>query len=195
MNLAKSIILIGIKHSGKSTQGKELAKHFDIEFFDTDDVIKELTLKSPREIYNNEGKESFLGAEKLACKFLNSKLSQNPIIVATGGGICENQDALRFLNLNSIFVYLSIDESIAIERILQEAQTDGEIITNQDSLPSYIAKKNPHTISDVRNYFHNFYEERTKKYSMLADITIEQGNNSINQITNNILSSIEKFNF
>ena len=39
MNLSKSIILIGIKHSGKSTQGKELAKHFGTSFFDTDDVI------------------------------------------------------------------------------------------------------------------------------------------------------------
>lgn len=192
MNLSKSIILVGIKHSGKSTQGKELAKHFGIDFFDTDDVIKELTTKSPREIYNNEGKESFLGAEKLACKFLNSKLAEKPIIVATGGGICENQDALRFLNLNSIFVYLSIDESIAIERILSKAKTDGQKIIDQDSLPSYIAKKNPHTISDVRNYFHNFYDERTKKYSMLADITINQEKKSIKEITSKIISCIEK---
>ncbi|WP_191014265.1 shikimate kinase [Treponema zioleckii] len=41
------LILMGIKHCGKSTQGKLLANHFDCNFFDTDDVILELTKKNP----------------------------------------------------------------------------------------------------------------------------------------------------
>lgn len=191
MALDKSIILVGIKHSGKSTQGRALAAKFNCDFFDTDDVIQELMQKSPREIYNTEGKESFLGAEKLACQHLKSILESKPVIVATGGGICENDEALRYLATNSIFVYLNVDEKIAADRIVREAKTDEKNnIIDQSSLPSYIAKKNPATIDDVRAHLHNFYEERTKKYSMLADITINSGNLSAKKVTEEIVSKI-----
>lgn len=192
MNFSKSIILVGIKHSGKSTQGKALASLLNCSFYDTDDVIQELTGKSPRAIYNEEGKESFLGAEKLACQHLKTILEKEQIVVATGGGICENDEAIRFLNTNSIFVYLSVSEKTAADRIIREAKTDGDKITDQNSLPSYIAKKNPCTISDARNIFHTFYEERTKKYSMLADITIEQGSLSAAEITKKIKAALPK---
>ncbi len=191
MNLLKSIILTGIKHSGKSTQGKALSSYYNCPFYDTDSVIQELTGKSPREIYNDEGKDSFLSAEKLACQYLKSISENKKIIVATGGGICDNNEAIRFLTTNTVFIYLFVDEKTAIERIIREAQTDGEKITNQDSIPSYLAKKNPQTISDLRNFFHNFYVERTKKYSMLADITINQGDSSIEENTKKIISAIK----
>ena len=188
MNINKSIILVGIKHCGKSTQGKALALKLGVAFFDTDIVIEELTGKSAREIYNTEGKDSFLSAEQTACRHLNSIIKSKPSVIATGGGICDNEEALRFLNTNSVFVYLCIDEETAVKRILNEAKTDGEKITDVNSLPSYIAKKNPSTISDVRTFFHSFYTERTKKYEMLADFTIEQGTLSADEITKKIES-------
>ena len=193
MALNKSIILVGIKHSGKTTQGRALAAKYNCEFYDTDDVIQELMGKSPREIYNTEGKDSFLGAEKLACQHLKSILESKPVIVATGGGICENEEAVRHLATNSIFVYLNVDEKTAADRIVREAKTDGDNnITDQSSLPSYIAKKNPATIDDVRAYLHNFYEERTKKYSMLADITINPGSLGPAKVTAEIVNKVHK---
>ena len=138
-------------------------------------------------LYNN-------GENKNTAQNVISKgsISDNKkIIVATGGGICDNNEAIRFLTTNTVFIYLFVDEKTAIERIIREAQTDGEKITNQDSIPSYLAKKNPQTISDLRNFFHNFYVERTKKYSMLADITINQGDSSIEENTKKIISAIK----
>ncbi|MBQ1794978.1 MAG: shikimate kinase, partial [Treponema sp.] len=49
--LNKTIALMGIKHCGKSTQGKILAKKMGSDFYDTDEVIAEQTGKSPRQIY------------------------------------------------------------------------------------------------------------------------------------------------
>ena len=43
MSFNKSIILVGIKHCGKSTQGKALSKKLSFDFYDTDSVIEELT--------------------------------------------------------------------------------------------------------------------------------------------------------
>lgn len=191
MSEKHSIILIGIKHCGKSTQAKALAEHYKCKTYDTDDVIKELTGKTPREIYNSEGRDSFIGAEKTACQYLSAKIAKERIIVATGGGLAENEGAIRALSSNSIFVYLFIDEKTACDRIISEAKTDGDKITDQSSLPSYIAKKNPHTTDDVRNIFHTFYEERTSKYEMLCDIKIDQKNNSIEKITNEIISKVD----
>ena len=38
-----SIIIVGMKHSGKSSLGKGLAAYFSLEFFDTDKIIEEKT--------------------------------------------------------------------------------------------------------------------------------------------------------
>ena len=113
-----SIILLGIKHCGKSTQGKLLAKHFSCPFFDTDDEVTALTGKSPREIYSELGKEAFIEAEKNACQNLVEKiLSQasastaqsqaeaNVSVIATGGGICNNPAALEILHKIGKFVF------------------------------------------------------------------------------------------
>ena len=69
-----SIILLGIKHCGKSTQGRLLSKHFDCSFFDTDDEVTALTGKTPREIYTEQGKEAFLEAERNACVRLSEEI-------------------------------------------------------------------------------------------------------------------------
>lgn len=192
MNISKSIILTGIKHCGKSTQGRLLSKSLSLDFYDTDDVIHELTGKQPREIYNTEGKDSFLSAEKLACLHLNSIIKTKPVIISTGGGICDNEEALHLLNCQSLFVFLQISEDDAFLRIINEASTDGENILDQNTLPSYIAKKNPRTISDARNIFHNFYSERTQKYSVLADFSIDQKNLSPEKVCNKIIEFIQK---
>lgn len=195
MKITKSIVLFGIKHSGKSTQAKSLANFFNAEFFDTDNIIEEITQKTPRALYNELGKEAFLQAEKNSCKILNEKMKNAPLIIATGGGICENPDAVNLLRENSIFVYLEIPEKIAVERIIREIEFEisTEKILNSKSLPSYISKENPTTIQDVKNIFHNFYENRTKKYLSFADITIEQENLQIQEISNLIIKKIKNF--
>ena len=63
-----SIILMGIKHCGKSTQGRIISKKLSVPFFDTDDVVFEMTGKTPRQIYTELGNEGFQEAEEKACK-------------------------------------------------------------------------------------------------------------------------------
>ena len=68
-----SIVLMGIKHCGKSTLGKALASRLECPFFDTDDLITELTQKTPRQIFTEQGAEGFEKAECNACKALAKK--------------------------------------------------------------------------------------------------------------------------
>ena len=90
--------------------------------------------------------------------------------MATGGGICNNQEAVDVLRSIGKTVFLIADEKTAADRIIKEAsvQSDGTIT----GLPAYIAKKSPRSLQEARDIFHVFYEERMKLYTSIADASI-----------------------
>jgi shikimate kinase len=155
-----SIILTGIKHSGKSTIGKLLAARLCVAFYDTDDVITERTGKTPRELYRTGGEAAFISAELDACRQLADSIvaGGERTVIATGGGICNNQNALALLRPLGKIVYIDVSEDTALERILRKSE-----------LPAYIAAENPQTPADVRRIFNRIYAERTQCYLALAD--------------------------
>ena len=165
--MKKCIVLMGIKHCGKSTQANFLSEYFKIPSFDTDDLIFELTGKTPRQIYTELGEEGFKNAEKSACIELKNRLekiqqTENSkkyiAVAATGGGICNNAEAIKLLSEIGILVFLNADERTAANRIVKEVKidVDGKLF----NLPAYIAKENPRTINDVRETFHKFYKDK-----------------------------------
>ena len=195
---ARSIILCGIKHCGKSTQGKRIASALGLDFYDTDDLIFEQTGMDARAIYKSQGKEAFMAAELKACEFLRDTLQAEgshgqeaadakSAVIATGGGFCQNEPAIAILKKLGTIVYLEVPEITAAGRIVREARflPDGTI----QNLPAYIANKNPADQKEVRAIFHDFYTERTKKYRSLADITV-QAQGSRSQNTKKILSEL-----
>jgi shikimate kinase len=183
--LKKTIVLFGMKHCGKSTHARILADMLCCPFFDTDAEIVRQTGMQPREIYSKEGESGFFLAEERSCRTVAEKVSHQSCVVATGGGICNNIGAITVLRPFGVFVFLSVDEKIAADRIVKEAvMTDEGFFGN---LPAYIAKKNPHTELDVRACFHTFYTDRTEKYKKLADYCIPMEEESIRNNTGRIL--------
>lgn len=195
---ARSIILCGIKHCGKSTLGKMLAAALGLDFYDTDDLILEQTGMDARALYKSQGKDAFMAAELKACEYLRDILqaegsqaqeaaAEKSAVIATGGGICQNEPAIAILKKLGTIVYLEVPEITAAGRIVREARflPDGTI----QNLPAYIANKNPADQEEVRAIFHDFYMERTKKYRSLADASVQaQGSRSEN--TKKILSAL-----
>ena len=192
--------MCGIKHCGKSTQGKKISAALGLSFYDTDDLIYEHTGYDARSLYKSQGKEAFMQAELEACQFLLDALNKNEAqaqdsadilqakncgkpsepsktrepraaVIATGGGICENQKAVKILKDLGTIVYLKIKEAAACERIIREARflPDGSI----QNLPAYIANKNPRDKQEIQKLFHDFFVERTKKYEALCDISVQ----------------------
>ena len=119
-----SIILIGLKHSGKSTMGKLLAQKIQAVFYDTDDVIQEMTGLSPRELYSSKGPCAFMLAEEEACKKIITTIQGKPSVIATGGGICDNAPALNELQTIGNFVFLKLNMEYSIKRIEDKIQID-----------------------------------------------------------------------
>ena len=174
-----SIILMGIKHCGKSTQGRIISKKLSVPFFDTDDVIFEMTGKTPRQIYTELGNEGFQEAEEKACSFLLEKINSSAeknAVIATGGGICGNKKALDVLKKIGTFVFLKTPERIASFRVLREISVaqDGTLL----NVPAFIAKKNPRSVADAKKIFHDFFIERELIYEQLADVVIDMSGSS-----------------
>lgn len=184
-----SIILVGIKHCGKSTQARLLSKKLNCQMFDTDDIIYELTKKTPRQIYTENGQEGFIEQEIKACQYLKNNLNEKQAIIATGGGICNNIEAIKILKSLGILIFLNIDEETACDRIIDEIIIDKDGIKN---LPAYIAKENPQTLDDVKIIFHKFYIARQKLYTQIADISIASTNKSKTANCKMILKQIEE---
>lgn len=169
--MSQGIILLGIKHCGKSTLGRMLAAQFNCPFFDTDDIITEMTGSPPRKIYQEEGEQAFMEAEARACEHLEhhiASLDEDEYIIATGGGICNNQRALDSLQRLGFFLFLEVPEEVAAQRILDEIEWEDGTMKN---LPAYIASENPSTPEEVATIFSGFYKERTTWYRKLAQIT------------------------
>lgn len=178
--LSQIIVLMGIKHCGKSTQAKLLAKKYECPFYDTDELIKQVSGQTPRQIYVSGGKQAFMQSEYDACVELKSILQKQvspsystvKAIVATGGGICDNDKAIELLkSLNSTLVFLNAFERTAADRIVREIQylPDGTM----QNLPAYISRKKPKNEADVRRIFHEFYLERTRLYKNICTISVD----------------------
>lgn len=186
-----SIVLMGIKHCGKSTQGRIISKKLSVPFFDTDDVIFEMTGKTPRQIYTELGNEGFQEAEEKACSFLLEKINSSAeknAVIATGGGICGNKKALDVLKKIGTFVFLKTPERIASFRVLREISVaqDGTLL----NVPAFIAKKNPRSVADAKKIFHDFFIERECIYEQLADVVIDMSSSSKEANAAKIIESV-----
>jgi len=183
----KDIILTGPKHSGKTRAGKALASLCSCEFTDLDELITQRTGKSARQLYT-EGKEIFQKAETEAVESLastadnaadnsaaNSSGDEQLRIVAAGGGMIDNQDAVAIIKkLNAVVIYLSIDAASAWERI---ARSPG-------GLPPFLQTENP---QETHRALH---ERRAAAYSQMADIVIEAEGKQSEKIAAEIISKI-----
>lgn len=95
MHTSRSIALIGLSGSGKSTVGRLLAERLGWPLRDTDALIAAAAGRSVPQIFAEEGEARFRDQEAAA---LRAALEGGPCVVATGGGIvlrAENRAQLR----------------------------------------------------------------------------------------------------
>jgi shikimate kinase len=187
----KVLIITGPKHSGKTSAGLALVKLLSAagnsrpaadsaepRFTDLDELIERRTGKSPRALYK-EGREIFQKAETEALAFLFGKaglpLSSAALVIAAGGGIIDNEQALALIKKTpaAIPVCLEVSADTAWERINASARRDGE-------LPPFLETENPRETHRV------LHERRAAAYRKFARIIIETGGKSPGEIAEEI---------
>lgn len=161
------IYILGIKHSGKSALGKATADMLSITFFDLDAMILELCDQSPlsglsiREIYKLVGKDQFMLLEVIALnQFIyfseHSRIPgvQEHIIIALGGGACDNEPLMELLQNTGYLIYLEAPEALLYSRIIQ------------GGIPPFLDPEDPEAS------FHDLYVQRDRRYKQYADDSI-----------------------
>ena len=83
MKDGKSIVLIGMPGTGKSTVGQALAARLDYGFVDVDDLIVEAAGKTLPEILRQDGLETFYKIENQ----VGRELEWTHTVIATGGSM------------------------------------------------------------------------------------------------------------
>ena len=174
-----SIVLMGCKHCGKTTQGRLLAQKFGVDFFDTDDEIARLRGMSARVLYKTKGVAEFTLAEEEACHEIIKNNSGRKIVISTGGGICDNPPALQQLREAGTFVFLRLDINHSIDRIMAKIEEVAPGVFS--GVPAYVINENPATLEDIRAILLKKYIERFKQYESLADVVVDIKNAPIEE--------------
>ena len=114
MKSKKSIVLIGMMGSGKSSIGKILSKKLKLDFIDIDNKIEEIEKKSISEIFNKKGEGYF---RKIEESVSISYLKLQNKIISLGGGAYINQNIRNQCLKSSISVWLNWKDETLINRI------------------------------------------------------------------------------
>ncbi|MFM8423008.1 MAG: shikimate kinase, partial [Candidatus Fonsibacter sp.] len=102
----KSLVLVGMMGTGKSTIGKEVAKKLKIEFIDTDILIENETNQTIAEIFKKNGEKYFRDLEeKIFLRIKNDKEK----IISSGGGAFINESIRKKILKEYLSVWLNMD--------------------------------------------------------------------------------------
>ena len=170
-----TIILIGMKNSGKTTVGQALAQHLDIPFLDTDRLIEDYYNNkhhqhcAVHDIYLDHGEEYFRKCEQRVITAL--KPAQDSVI-ATGGGSILKQQNLEHLEQLGQLVYLYIDSKQLLNRI------------QLGPLPAYVDP----TAVNISICEH--FNDREDLYRTWADTIIDTRDKSIDKIVTEICDEV-----
>jgi len=171
-------LITGPKHSGKSLCAKALNETTGWAVVDLDETMEAQTGKTPRELFVL-GQDIFKKAEAQALASALQPSEQKRLIIAAGGGIIDNGEAMALLAKSRstlceiITVYLDISAETAWQRISAEGE-----------LPPFLNTANPR---EVHLTLHN---RRAEAYKAMANVTVSAENKSPEEIAREIADRI-----
>ncbi|GAB4382628.1 MAG: shikimate kinase AroL [Phycisphaerales bacterium] len=137
MNEFPNVLLIGLRGSGKSTLGRELAKRLHRPFIDLDDETKaQMHCKTVAEAWAKYGESGYRQAETRALRKVLTRPGQ---IIALGGGTPTAPGARDIieraqLGRNAMVIYLRASASTLRERLSKADVSDRPALTGTDSI-------------------------------------------------------------
>ncbi len=160
--MKNKISLIGMMGAGKSTIAKGLSEKLDdFELIDLDCEIEKIAQKSITEIFLQDGEKVFRSFET---KVINEIIKKEKVILATGGGVFENEENRERLLENSTVIFLDATSEEIFNRI--------KTATNRPLLGDVFTTK----------MIDNIYSKRRQNYEKAHFIVDTTGKNEYNII-------------
>ena len=165
----RSIFLIGMMGSGKSSTGPILAEILKYKYVDLDVLIEKLTKKTIDKVFSEEGEEYF---RDLETQCLQEIIKLPSVVVSTGGGVVlkkENWGILR----QGIIVWLDINKEIALNRL-----------NSKDNI-------RPLLKGNIDIKYEEIFQTRKDIYAQ-ADLRVEINNEGAKNVAEKILNALKK---
>lgn len=177
-----NVVLIGMKHCGKSTIGRGLAERMGCPFFDVDSMIQEMHQcdtgrdQSVREIFAEFGEEYFHQVEGAVVCDLYLKLNQpeSEAVVALGGRTAMNEAVTELLGGIGLVTYLHVPRDELFARV------------RRSGLPPFLDEADPQAD------FEALCRKREPQYRRLADTVVDLSHLSVDEAVSAVLRSIRE---
>jgi shikimate kinase len=169
-----------MKHTGKSVLARAVSRKMQREAIDVDEEVERLHAeessrrRSVRDIYRLDGGKTFQRLEATACG--NAARTGEPVVVATGGGLCDNDKAIAQLD-RGVIVALDADPELLFRRIIRKG------------IPAFMSAK---TRPEAWVEFQNLYRRRSARYREMAHIIVRVDDRPPDEMAAELLVLIEE---
>lgn len=168
--LTRSIVLIGLTGSGKTTVGKRLAKQLKCSFVDSDDVVLQIAGKSVRDIFEQDGEHAFRDLESRALEVIFADNTPK-VIAAAGGSVLAESNRQVIANSDSTVVWLDVEPSNLLRRVT-------------------VGSHRPLLDGDASAALTAMSTERRSLYAQLADLQVDANVHDINRVVKTVLKHV-----
>jgi len=176
----ETIILCGMRGTGKSTLGKTLAKKLHWEFIDTDSLIEKQENKKISTIVLEHGWKYF---RKLEHQIAKKLASRKRVVISTGGGFFTNKKNVKLMQSRGEIILLLSNLETIHRRIKAEPHRP-ELIKN----------------SSLKNELNAIWFQRKKSYTQAADFWFDTSSQTkslkkdMNKKADQILDHLTSYN-
>lgn len=116
----RSVVLVGMMGSGKSSVGKRLAARLGLPFVDADTEIETAAGMSIPDIFSQRGESEFRdGERRVIGRLLNTR---SPLVLATGGGAFMNAETRDRVAQLGISIWLKADPEVLMRRVRKNSK-------------------------------------------------------------------------
>jgi shikimate kinase len=167
----RSIVLVGMMGSGKSSVGRRLAARIGIAFADADAEIEKAAGMSISDIFAERGEAEFRSGE---VRVIRRLLQGGPQVLSTGGGAFMDADTRAAIAASGISIWLNAQFDVLMKRIRR--RHDRPLLRTPD--PAATLRK--------------LLAEREPTYA-LADLIIESRDEPHDKIVDDILRGLHLY--
>lgn len=167
----RSIVLVGMMGSGKTTVGRRLAARLQLSFVDADVEIERAAGQTIPEIFAEHGEPYFRDGER---RVILRLLNEPPHVLATGGGAFMNTETRAAIRAKAISIWLNANFDVLAQRL--KRKSNRPLLDNPDpeaTIRRLLSERNP------------IYAE--------ADIAVTSRDVSHDVVTDEIIAAIEHY--
>jgi shikimate kinase len=171
--MKNSIALIGFMGVGKTAAGKELARRLNLDFIETDALIRKKAEKSIAEIFQQDDEITF---RELEIEVTRHAANKSHAVIACGGGIVLNQINIDRLRIKCVIIFLAASPTAILKRVAKGGERRPLL-----EVPDPAA-----TVRKLLKY-------RGPLYEHAADIKINTSRLSVAKTVDQIIAGLSKY--